>query len=38
MSVPALEAGGLGKSFGGVSAIADVSFGVQDRSLTALIT
>jgi len=37
MSVSALEASGLGKSFGGVSAIADVSFSVRDRSLTALI-
>jgi branched-chain amino acid transport system ATP-binding protein len=37
VSVPALEASGLAKSFGGVSAIADVSFSVRDRSLTALI-
>jgi branched-chain amino acid transport system ATP-binding protein len=37
MSGAALEASGLGKAFGGVSAIADVSFSVRDRSLTALI-
>jgi len=37
MSIAALEASGLGKSFGGVSAIADVSFSVRDRGLTALI-
>jgi branched-chain amino acid transport system ATP-binding protein len=37
MSAAALEANGLAKSFGGVSAIADVSFSVRDRSLTALI-
>ena len=37
MSGAALQAIGLSKSFGGVSAIADVSFSVRDRSLTALI-
>lgn len=37
MSVPALEAVGLEKSFGGVRAANDVSFAVPDGSLTALI-
>jgi branched-chain amino acid transport system ATP-binding protein len=37
MSVPALEAVGLTKSFGGVRAASDVSFAVPEGSLTALI-
>ena len=37
MSVPALEAKGLCKSFGGVRAAADVSFAVAPQSLTAII-
>jgi branched-chain amino acid transport system ATP-binding protein len=37
MTKPALEATGLCKSFGGVQAVADLSFAVQDGSITALI-
>ncbi|MGC2519746.1 MAG: ABC transporter ATP-binding protein [Burkholderiales bacterium] len=37
MSAPALEAIGLGKSFGGLRAASNVSFTVPDGSLTALI-
>ena len=37
MSVPALEAAGLGKSFGGLRAASEVSFAVPHGSLTALI-
>jgi branched-chain amino acid transport system permease protein len=36
-SAPALEAVGLAKIFGGVQAIADISFSVPDGSITALI-
>jgi branched-chain amino acid transport system ATP-binding protein len=37
MTVPALEAKGLAKSFGGLCAASNVSFSVPDGSLTALI-
>ncbi len=37
MNSPALQAVGLGKSFGGLRAASDVSFTVPDGSLTALI-
>jgi branched-chain amino acid transport system ATP-binding protein len=37
MSVPALEAVGLAKRFGGVEAVAGLSFTVADASITALI-
>ncbi|MGH7073965.1 MAG: ABC transporter ATP-binding protein [Stellaceae bacterium] len=37
MTEPALEAIGLAKSFGGVTALADLSFSVPDGSITALI-
>jgi branched-chain amino acid transport system ATP-binding protein len=37
MTAPALEVTRLSKSFGGLSAIADVSFAVPERRLTALI-
>jgi len=37
MSQPALDAVGLAKSFGGVSAVADVSFAVPAASIVALI-
>jgi branched-chain amino acid transport system ATP-binding protein len=37
MSAPALEIRGLGKSFGGLRAVDDVSFEVREGSLTALI-
>jgi branched-chain amino acid transport system ATP-binding protein len=36
-SVPALEAVSLAKRFGGVQAVADISFSVPDGSITALI-
>jgi branched-chain amino acid transport system ATP-binding protein len=37
MSTPALEAIGIGRSFGGVRAVADLSFAVAEGSIAALI-
>lgn len=37
MSIPALSVTGLAKTFGGLQAVSDVSFDVEDGSITALI-